>query len=36
MNVPFGSFMPDRTFVPGSDKPSNNIPVSVFKWFGTI
>ena len=26
MNVPFGSFMPDRTFVPGSDKPNSNIP----------
>jgi glyoxylase-like metal-dependent hydrolase (beta-lactamase superfamily II) len=26
MNVPFGSFMPDRAFVPGSTKPENNIP----------
>ena len=26
MNVPFGSFMPDRAFVPGSDKPTSNIP----------
>jgi glyoxylase-like metal-dependent hydrolase (beta-lactamase superfamily II) len=26
MNVPFGSFMPDRAFVPGSDKPQSNIP----------
>ena len=26
MNVPFGSFMPDRTFVPGSTKPESNIP----------
>src|ERR1700758_4553449 len=26
MNVPFGAFMPDRTFVPGSDKPTSNIP----------
>ena len=26
MKVPFGSFMPDRAFVPGSDKPTNNIP----------
>ena len=25
MNVPFGSFMPDRTFVPGSTKPESNI-----------
>src|SRR5919106_4720523 len=26
MKVPFGSFMPDRAFVPGSTKPSSNIP----------
>ena len=26
MNVPFGAFMPDRAFVPGSDKPTQNIP----------
>src|ERR1700733_14597499 len=26
MNVPFGSFMPDRSFVPGSTKPESNIP----------
>src|SRR6516164_8194850 len=26
MNVPFGSFMPDRAFVPGSDKPTTSIP----------
>ena len=26
MNVPFGAFMPDRTFVPGSTKPESNIP----------
>jgi glyoxylase-like metal-dependent hydrolase (beta-lactamase superfamily II) len=26
MNVPFGSFMPDRAFVPGSNKPESNIP----------
>src|SRR5215813_2129049 len=26
MNVPFGAFMPDRAFVPGSTKPTNNIP----------
>lgn len=25
MNVPFGSFMPDRTFIPGSDNPKHNI-----------
>src|SRR5258708_36910033 len=25
MNVPFGAFMPDRTFVPGGDNPMNNI-----------
>jgi glyoxylase-like metal-dependent hydrolase (beta-lactamase superfamily II) len=25
MKVPFGSFMPDRAFVPGSTKPTNNI-----------
>ncbi len=25
MNVPFGAFMPDRTFVPGSTNPMNNI-----------
>jgi glyoxylase-like metal-dependent hydrolase (beta-lactamase superfamily II) len=25
MNVPFGTFMPDRTFVPGSTKPENSI-----------
>src|SRR5215467_11336206 len=25
MNVPFGSFMPDRAFVPGSTKPESNI-----------
>jgi len=25
MNVPFGSFMPDRAFVPGSDKPNSNV-----------
>lgn len=26
MKVPFGSFMPDRAFVPGSDKPNQKIP----------
>jgi len=26
MNVPFGAFMPDRAFVPGSTKPQSNIP----------
>jgi glyoxylase-like metal-dependent hydrolase (beta-lactamase superfamily II) len=26
MKVPFGSFMPDRAFVPGSTKPDSNIP----------
>jgi len=26
MNVPFGAFMPDRAFVPGSTNPMNNIP----------
>ena len=26
MKVPFGSFMPDRAFVPGSNKPRENIP----------
>jgi len=26
MGVPFGAFMPDRAFVPGSTKPQNNIP----------
>ena len=26
MKVPFGSFMPDRAFVPGSSKPESNIP----------
>jgi glyoxylase-like metal-dependent hydrolase (beta-lactamase superfamily II) len=26
MKVPFGAFMPDRAFVPGSTSPSNNIP----------
>ena len=26
MKVPLGSFMPDRAFVPGSTKPTNNIP----------
>src|SRR6266481_421197 len=26
MNVPFGSFMPDRAVVPGSTKPESNIP----------
>src|SRR5918994_6033591 len=25
MNVPFGSFMPDRAFVPGSTNPNNSI-----------
>jgi len=25
MNVPFGSFMPDRAFVPGNDSPNHNI-----------
>src|SRR5690349_25051063 len=25
MNVPFGSFMPDRVFVPGSTNPMNNV-----------
>jgi glyoxylase-like metal-dependent hydrolase (beta-lactamase superfamily II) len=25
MNVPFGAFMPDRVFVPGSTSPSNNV-----------
>jgi glyoxylase-like metal-dependent hydrolase (beta-lactamase superfamily II) len=25
MGVPFGSFMPDRVFIPGSTKPTNNI-----------
>jgi glyoxylase-like metal-dependent hydrolase (beta-lactamase superfamily II) len=25
MDVPFGAFMPDRTFVPGSNNPMNNI-----------
>ena len=26
MKVPFGAFMPDRAFVPGSTSPMNNIP----------
>jgi glyoxylase-like metal-dependent hydrolase (beta-lactamase superfamily II) len=26
MKVPFGSFMPDRAFIPGSTNPMNNIP----------
>jgi glyoxylase-like metal-dependent hydrolase (beta-lactamase superfamily II) len=26
MKVPFGSFMPDRAFVPGSENPASNIP----------
>jgi len=26
MNVPFGAFMPDRAFVPGSTKATNNVP----------
>ena len=26
MKVPFGAFMPDRAFVPGSTNPNNNIP----------
>ena len=26
MNVPFGSFMPDRAFVPGSTKPEQQHP----------
>src|SRR5829696_10262246 len=26
MKVPFGAFMPDRAFVPGSTNPANNIP----------
>jgi glyoxylase-like metal-dependent hydrolase (beta-lactamase superfamily II) len=26
MKVPFGAFMPDRAFVPGSTNPMNNIP----------
>src|SRR5262249_24610306 len=26
MKVPFGAFMPDRAFVPGSTDPMNNIP----------
>ena len=26
MNVPFGAFMPDRAFVPGSTKPESSIP----------
>jgi glyoxylase-like metal-dependent hydrolase (beta-lactamase superfamily II) len=26
MKVPFGAFMPDRAFVPGSTKPENSIP----------
>src|SRR6185437_662725 len=26
MKVPFGSFMPDRAFVPGSENAANNIP----------
>ena len=25
MGVPFGAFMPDRAFVPGSSSPNNNI-----------
>jgi hypothetical protein len=25
MNVPFGAFMPDRAYVPGSTSPNNNI-----------
>ncbi|HTT38076.1 MAG TPA: MBL fold metallo-hydrolase [Burkholderiales bacterium] len=25
MNVPFGAFMPDRAYVPGSNSPNNNI-----------
>ena len=29
MNVPFGSFMPDRAFVPGSTNPKNNINASI-------
>ena len=35
MNVPFGSFMPDRAFVPGSTKPESNIPtvdLPKFNW----
>ena len=27
MHVPFGSFMPDRDFVPGSNEPEHNIPM---------
>ena len=26
MKVPFGAFMPDRAFVPGSTSPNNSIP----------
>src|ERR1700694_2418454 len=26
MNVPFGSFMPDRAFVPGRPTPANSLP----------
>ena len=26
MKVPFGAFMPDRAFVPGSTKPNNGVP----------
>ena len=29
MDVPFGAFMPDRAFVPGSTKPNNNINASI-------
>src|SRR5258707_6348499 len=37
MNVPFGSFMPDRAFVPGSTKPESNIPsVDLPVNFGVI
>src|SRR4051794_33174037 len=27
MHVPFGSFVPDRDFIPGSDNPMHNIPM---------
>jgi glyoxylase-like metal-dependent hydrolase (beta-lactamase superfamily II) len=27
MKVPFGSFMPDRAYVPGSENPQNSIPL---------
>ena len=36
MKVPFGAFMRDRAFVPGSTNPNNNIPTALPVNVGVI